>query len=79
MRLSDIDLVQKLLTSNRNFTWNWFTLQGDEAGKLAFFYVCVFNVFPYETNAANLTKSDPMISAVIRCVCNTIASWDSLK
>ena len=51
MRFSDKDLVQNLLTSNENFTWNVFTMQGDEAGKLPFLFVCVFN----ELNAVNLT------------------------
>ena len=49
MRLSDKYLVKILLT----FTWNGFTLQGDLAGELPiFFYVCVFIVFPYKSNAA---------------------------
>ena len=41
MRLSERDLVQKLLMSNRILTWDCLTQQGDEAGKLPiFFYVC---------------------------------------
>ena len=41
MRLLDKDLVKKLLMSNRLFTWNELTLQGDEAIKLSIFFMFV--------------------------------------
>ena len=45
-------MVKKLLTATFFFTWNGFTLQGDEARKLLiFFHICVFNVCPKEANA----------------------------
>ena len=51
MRLSEKDLVKKLLMSNQIFTWNDLTQQGDEARKqLIFFDVCMLIVFPHETN-----------------------------
>ena len=39
--ISDKDLAKKLLTSNQNFIWNGFTLQGDEAGKLPIICLCL--------------------------------------
>ena len=49
------DLVKKLLKSDLIFTWNGFTRQGDEAGKLAIFFLCLCT---YKSNAAKMMQKE---------------------
>ena len=53
MRLLDKDLIKSYTQATEFFSLNGLTLQVDELGKVSIiFYACVFNVFPYESNAA---------------------------